>query len=137
MVAMALIAWYAGQHNVTAQEFNEAFASIPVTAILLAMFFDYGLDSGKLYDKMIKKPSNRMLGLVYAILATGVFFFAFLWLISGSIQAASAAAVVASALVALIVLMPRTGTSEWLLWLWLAETLVTAGKFLTILPGVH
>lgn len=137
LAVLALIAWYAGQHNITAQEFNESFASIPVTAILLAMFFDYGLDSGKLYDKIIKKPNNRMLGLVYAIIATGVFFFAFLWLVAGSIQAASAAAVVASALVALIVLMPRTGTSEWILWFWVAETLVTAGKFLTILPGVH
>jgi len=134
---LALMAWYAGQHNVTAQQFNEAFASIPVAAILLAMFFDYGLDSGKLYDKMVKKPSNRMVGLIYALIATGVFFFAFLWLIAGSIQAASAAAVVASGAVALLVLMPNTGTSEWVLWLWVAETLVTAGKFITILPGVH
>ena len=133
---MALIAWYAGQHNVTAQEFNEAFASIPLAAIILAMFFDYGLDSGKLYDKMIKKPSNRMLGLIYAVIASAVFFFAFLWIITGNIQAASAASVVASAVVALLVLMPNTGTSEWILWLWIAETLVTAGKFLTILPGV-
>jgi hypothetical protein len=133
----ALLAWYAGQHNLTAQEFNEAFASIPVIAIILAMFFDYGLDSGKLYDKIVKKPSNRMLGLIYALIATGVFFLAFLWLIAGSIQAASASAVVASGLVSLLVLMPNTGTSEWVLWLWVAETLVTAGKFLTILPGVH
>ncbi|ALM76210.1 hypothetical protein [Thermococcus barophilus] len=133
---MALIAWYAGQHNVTAQEFNEAFASIPVTAIILAMFFDYGLDSGKLYDKIIKKPNNRMLGLIYAMLATGVFFFAFLWLITGNIATASAASVLVAGVVALITLLPNTGTSEWLLWLWLAETFVTAGKFITILPGV-
>ena len=134
---MALLAWYAGQHNVTAQEFNQAFASISLAAILLAMFFDYGLDSGKLYDRMIKKPSNRLMGLIYALTATGVFFFAFLWLIAGSIQAASAASIVASGLVAILILMPNTGTSEWILWLWVAETLVTAGKFLTILPGVH
>jgi hypothetical protein len=134
---LALMAWYAGQHNVTAQQFNEAFASIPASAILLAMFFDYGLDSGKLYDKMVKKPSNRLVGLIYAIVATGVFFFAFLWLIAGSIQAASAASVLAAAAVAFLVLLPDTGTSEWVLWFWIAETLVTLGKFLTILPGVR
>ena len=50
---------------------------------------------------------------------------------------ASAASVLSAALVALLVFMPNTGTSEWILWLWVAETLVTAGKFLTILPGVH
>lgn len=133
---LALMAWYAGQHNVTAQQFNEAFASIPVTAIILAMFFDYGLDTGKLYDRIIRKPSSRTLGLVYAMIATGVFFLAFIWLITGSLQAASAASVLSAALVALLVFMPNTGTSEWILWLWVAETLVTAGKFLTILPGV-
>ena len=134
---LALMAWYAGQHNVTAQQFNEAFARIPVVAIILAMFFDYGLDTGKLYDRIIKKPNSRMLGLIYAMIATGVFFLAFIWLITGSLQMASAASVLSAGLVALLVFMPNTGTSEWILWLWIAETLVTAGKFLTILPGVH
>lgn len=134
---MALLAWYAGQHNVTAQEFNTAFASIPVAGILLAMFFDYGLDTGKLYDKMIKKPNNRMLGLIYAVTATGVFFFAFLWIITGNIATASAASVLAAGVVALITLLPNTGTSEWLLWLWIAETIVTHGAYLKILPAVQ
>ncbi len=134
---IAVLAWYAGQYNVTAQEFNVAFASIPVAAILLAMFFDYGLDTGKLYDKLIKKPNNRMLGLVYAIVATGIFFFAFLWIITGNIETASAASVLAAGVVALITLLPNTGTSEWLLWLWVAETLVTKGAYLKILPAVQ
>lgn len=133
---LALMAWYAGQHNVTAEQFNEAFAGIPVAAIILAMFFDYGLDTGKLYDRIIRKPNSRTLGLVYAMIATGVFFLAFIWLITGSLQAASAASVLSAGLVALLVFMPNTGTSEWILWLWIAETLVTAGKFLTLLPGV-
>ena len=134
---LALMAWYAGQHNVTAEQFNEAFASIPIAAIILAMFFDYGLDTGKLYDRIIRKPNSRMLGLIYSMIATGVFFLAFIWLITGNLQAASAASVLSAGLVALLVFMPNTGTSEWILWLWVAETLVTAGKFLTILPGVH
>ncbi|WP_297551420.1 hypothetical protein [Thermococcus sp.] len=134
---MALLAWYAGQHNVTAQEFNVAFASIPVTGILLAMFFDYGLDTGKLYDKLIKKPNNRMLGLIYAVTATGIFFFAFLWIITGNIATASAASVLAAGVVALITLLPNTGTSEWLLWLWGAETIVTHGAYVKILPAVQ
>jgi len=133
---LALMAWYAGQHNVTAEQFNEAFASIPIAAIILAMFFDYGLDTGKLYDRIIRKPNSRMLGLIYSMIATGVFFLAFIWLITGNLQAASAASVLSAGLVALLVFMPNTGTSEWILWLWVAETLVTAGKFLTILPGV-
>lgn len=134
---LALMAWYAGQHNVTAEQFNEAFASIPIAAIILAMFFDYGLDTGKLYDRIIRKPNSRMLGLIYSMIATGVFFLAFIWLITGNLQAASAASVLSAGLVALLVFMPNTETSEWILWLWVAETLVTAGKFLTILPGVH
>ena len=133
---MALLAWYAGQHNVTAQEFNIAFASIPVAGILLAMFFDYGLDTGKLYDKIIRKPNSRTLGLIYSITATGVFFFAFLWIITGNIATASAASVLAAGVVALITLLPNTGTSEWILWLWIAETLVTKGAYLKILPAV-
>ena len=43
--------------------------------------------------------------------------------------------VVVAGMYALIVLLPNTGTSEWLLWAWLAMQVVTEGQYLALLPG--
>ncbi|WP_367884207.1 hypothetical protein [Thermococcus sp. JCM 11816] len=129
---MTAIAWYAQEKSVTIAEFNAAYASIPLAGIILAMLFDYGLDTGKLYNKMLGRGKSGLSKLVFAFGgAVFVFFIVFTWLLAGTITlnlaAVTPATLVASALVALIVLLPNTGTSEWLLWLWIAETIVTGG----------
>lgn len=137
---MALISWYAQKNSVTIAEFNAAYASIPLAGILLAMLFDYGMDTGKLYNKMLGKSKSGLSKLVFAFSAVFVFFMMFTWLLAGTITlnlaAVTPATLVASALVALVILLPNTGTSEWLLWLWIAETIVTGGAHLTILPTI-
>lgn len=137
---MAGIAWYAQEKSVTIAEFNAAYASIPIAGILLALFFDYGLDTGKLYNKMLGRGKNGLSKLIFAFSAVFVFFMMFTWLLAGTITlnlaAVTPATLVASAFVALVVLLPNTGTSEWLLWLWLAETIVTKGVHLAILPAI-
>ena len=137
---MAGIAWYAQEESVTVAEFNAAYASIPLAAIILALLFDYGLDTGKLYNKMLGRGKSGLSKPVFAFGTVFVFFMMFTWLLAGTITlnltAITPATLVASALVALIVLLPNTGTSEWLLWLWIAETIVTDGAHLTILPAI-
>lgn len=137
---MALIAWYAQEKSVTIAEFNAAYASIPLVGIILALLFDYGLDTGKLYNKMLGRGKSGLSKLVFAFGAVFVFFLMFTWLLAGTITlnlaTVTPATLVASALVALVVLLPNTGTSEWLLWLWIAETIVTGGAHLTILPAI-
>jgi len=137
---MALIAWYAQAKSVTIAEFNAAYASIPLSGIFLAMLFDYGLDTGKLYNRMLGRGKSGISKLVFAFGAVFVFFIMFTWILAGTITLNFAtitpATLVASALVSLVVLMPNTGTSEWLLWLWIAETIVTGGAYLAILPAV-
>ena len=137
---MAGITWYAQEKSVTIAEFNAAYASIPLVGIFLALVFDYGLDTGKLYNRMLGRGKSGLSKLVFASGAVFVFFLMFTWLLAGTITlnlaAVTPATLVASALVALIVLLPNTGTSEWLLWLWIAETIVTGGAHLTILPAI-
>ncbi|MBO8175187.1 MAG: hypothetical protein H0Z18_08010 [Thermococcus sp.] len=134
---MALIAWYAQKNSVTIAQFNAAYASIPLSALILGMVFDYGLDTGKLYNKMLGRGKNPIQKLTFAIGAVFIFFLAFTWALAGTITLNFAtitpATLIVSAFVALVVLLPRTGTSEWLLWLWIAETIVTGGAHLTIL----
>lgn len=69
-----------------------------------------------------------------------MFFLAFTWIIAGSISldlmAISPEVLVVAGFVALIVLLPNTGTSEWLLWLWIAETIVTGGQYIAIVPAI-
>lgn len=137
---MALIAWYAQEKSVTIAEFNAAYASIPLVGIFLALVFDYGLDTGKLYNRMLGRGKSGLSKLIFAFGAVFVFFMMFTWLLAGTITlnlaAVTPATLVASALVALVVLMPNTGTSEWLLWLWIAETIVTGGAHLAIFPAI-
>ncbi|AMM53482.1 hypothetical protein [Pyrococcus kukulkanii] len=137
---MATIAWYAQEKSVSIAEFNAAYASIPLTGIMLAMLFDYGLDTGKLYNRMLGRGKSPLSKLAFAIGAVAMFFLAFTWLLAGTITLNFAtitpATLIASAFVALIILLPHTGTSEWLLWLWIAETIVTGGAYLTILPAI-
>ncbi|AJC70911.1 hypothetical protein X802_00915 [Thermococcus guaymasensis DSM 11113] len=137
---MALMAWYAQAKSVTIAEFNAAYASIPLVGIILALVFDYGLDTGKLYNRMLGRGKSGLSKLAFAFGAVFVFFMTFTWLLAGTITLNLAtitpATLVASALVALIVLLPNTGTSEWLLWLWIAETIVTGGAHLTIFPAI-
>jgi len=137
---IAAIAWYAQEMSVTIAEFNAAYASIPLVGIFLALVFDYGLDTGKLYNRMLGRGKSGLSKLVFAFGAVFVFFLMFTWLLAGTITlnlaAVTPATLVASALVALVVLLPNTGTSEWLLWLWIAETIVTGGAHLTILPAI-
>jgi len=137
---MTGIAWYAQEKSVTIAEFNAAYASIPLVGIFLALLFDYGLDTGKLYNKMLGRSKNALARLVFAFGTVFVFFMMFTWLLAGTITlnlaAVTPATLVAAALVALIVLLPNTGTSEWLLWLWIAETIVTGGAHLTIFPAI-
>ena len=136
---LALLAYYAQQHSITAADFNAAFASVPVPALLVALVFDYGLDSGKLYSRMFGKMKRAGLGFVFGLAVVAVFFFAFTWLVAGSVTlnlaAVSPATLVVAGLFALVVLLPNTGTSEWLFWAWLAMQLVTGGQHLAILPG--
>jgi len=137
---MTAIAWYAQEKSVTIAEFNAAFASIPLTGIILALVFDYGLDTGKLYNRMLGRGKSGLSKLAFAFGAVFVFFIMFTWILAGSITLNFAtitpATLVASALVSLVVLLPNTGTSEWLLWLWIAETIATKGAHLTILPAL-
>ena len=137
---MTGIAWYAQEKSVTIAEFNAAYASIPLVGILLAMLFDYGLDTGKLYNRMLGRGKNGISKLVFAFGAVFVFFMMFTWLLAGTITlnlaSVTPATLVASSLVALVVLLPNTGTSEWLLWLWIAETIVTGGAHLAIFPAI-
>lgn len=137
---MALIAWYAQEKSVTIAQFNQAYASIPIIAILIAVVFDYGLDTGKLYGKIFGKSKNSAEGFVFGLIAVAMFFLAFTWIIAGSISldlmAISPEVLVVAGFVALIVLLPNTGTSEWLLWLWIAETIVTGGQYIAIVPAI-
>lgn len=135
---LTFLAWYGAEKSITIAEFNTAYASIPFSVILLAMLFDYGLDTGKLYNRMLGRGKNPLSKLLFAITAVGIFFISFTWLVSGTITlnlaTISPPNIVAASIVALLLLMPNTGTSEWLLWLWIAETLVTQGQNLSILP---
>ena len=137
---MTLLAWYAQEKSVTVAQFNQAYASIPLVGILIAVVFDYGLDTGKLYNKIFGKGRNSLEGFIFGIVAVAAFFLAFTWTIAGSItldlMAISPEVLVAAGLVALVVLLPNTGTSEWLLWLWIAETIVTGGDYIAILPAI-
>ena len=137
---MALITWYAQKNSVTIAQFNAAYASIPLSALVLGMIFDYGLDTGKLYNKMLGRGKNPIQKLTFAIGAVTIFFLMFTWIIAGTITLNLATIqpenLIAAGVVALVVLMPNTGTSEWLLWLWIAETIVTGGAYLTILPAI-
>jgi len=137
---MALITWYAQKNSVTIAQFNAAYASIPLSALVLGMIFDYGLDTGKLYNKMLGRGKSTLSKLAFAISAVAIFFLMFTWLVAGTITLNLAIiqpeTLVAAGVVSLLVLMPNTGTSEWLLWLWIAETIVTGGAYLTILPAI-
>ena len=137
---MALLAWYAQEKSVTIAQFNQAYASIPIVGILIAVVFDYALDTGKLYTKIFGKSRNSLEGFIFGMVAVAMFFLAFTWTIAGSItldlMAISPEVLVAAGLVALVVLLPNTGTSEWLLWLWIAETIVTGGQYIAIVPAI-
>lgn len=136
---MSLIAWYASSKNVTIAQFNVAYASIPLSVILLAMVFDYGLDTGKLYNRMLGRGKNPLSKLAFAIGSVTVFFLLFTWLVAGTVtlnlSLLQPENIVAAGIVALVVLIPNTGTSEWLLWLWIATQIATGGSYLVILPA--
>ena len=107
---------------------------------MIAVVFDYALDTGKLYTKTFGKSRNSLEGFIFGMVAVAMFFLAFTWTIAGSItldlMAISPEVLVAAGLVALVVLLPNTGTSEWLLWLWIAETIVTQGQYIAIVPAI-
>ena len=137
---MAFIAWYAQKHSVTIAQFNSAYASIPFVGILAALAFDYGLDTGKLYTKMLGRGKTPLSKFILALGSVIVFFIMFTWILVGTITLNLAViqpeVLVAAGFVSIVVLMPNTGTSEWLLWLWIAETIVTQGSYVAILPAI-
>ncbi|NJE09239.1 hypothetical protein E3E31_12045 [Thermococcus sp. M39] len=135
---MAGISWYAQEQSITAAQFNQAFASIPLPVILFVVIMDYIFDTGSLYRKVWGKQKGFN-GLITALGVAGLFFVVVTWLLAGAITLnfaiISPIVYVVSGVLTLLLLWPKTGTSEFALLYWLAVQLVTKFAYLTIIPG--
>ncbi|ALM74837.1 hypothetical protein [Thermococcus barophilus] len=136
---MALIAWYAQEHSITAAQFNQAFASIPLPIIGFVVIMDYLFDTGSLYKKVWGRQKG-FAGVLSALAVAGLFFIVVTWLLAGAITLnftiITPITYVVAGVLTLLLLWPKTGTSEFSLLYWLAVQLVTGFKFLTLLGGV-
>ncbi|WP_324734944.1 hypothetical protein VFC49_07010 [Thermococcus sp. SY098] len=136
---MAGISWYAQEHSITAAQFNQAFASIPLPIIGFVVIMDYLFDTGSLYKKVWGRQKS-FAGVLSAFAVAGLFFIVVTWLLAGAITLnfaiISPITYVVAGVLTLLLLWPKTGTSEFSLLYWLAVQLVTGFKFLTLFGGV-
>ncbi|WP_297514448.1 hypothetical protein [Thermococcus sp.] len=136
VLLMAGISWYSQEHSITASQFNQAFASIPLPVILFVTIMDYLFDTGSLYKKVWGKQKGFS-GLITALGVAGVFFIIVTWMLARTISFASISPItyVVAGVLTLLLLWPKTGTSEFGLLYWFVTQLVTKFAFLTIFPG--
>lgn len=135
---MAGISWYAQEQSITAAQFNQAFASIPLPVIAFVVIMDYLFDTGSIYKKVWGRQKG-LNGLITALGVAGLFFVIVTWLLAGAItlnfSIISPIVYVVSGALTLLLLWPKTGTSEFALLYWLAVQFVTKFAYLTIMPG--
>jgi len=131
---LTVLLWYANTHSVTFADLTTGIAGISFFGILLLMLFDYAVDTGKVYSKI----AGKYTGLVSSIFFL-VFFVAFTGIIYALLVAGGASAnavtVLTAMVFAFIVVMPRTGTSVWILYVWVAATIVTGGSHFVLIPS--
>lgn len=130
---IAGVAYFAAQHDVTMYNVTKAFAAMPLALVLFLVVIDYGVDTSKFYNRLISKNIAAALGAVVLLFAT-VSFITYS-MITFNISTIVPEVAVVSAAVAILVLVPKTGTSEWVFWLWLASNIATMFNYITILPG--
>ncbi|NPA71904.1 MAG: hypothetical protein GXO35_03630 [Gammaproteobacteria bacterium] len=131
---LTVVLWYASGHSITFSDLTNAIAGIPLLVVAFLWLFDVGVDTGKVYSKI----ANKYTGLV-----SSIFFMLFFGAFTGIIYAllitagasASAVTILTAMVFAFIVVMPRTGTSVWILYVWLAATIVTGGSHFVLIPA--
>ncbi len=132
---LTVFLWYACEHSITFADLTNAIAGIPLLAVVLLWLFDIAVDTGKVYSKI----ANKYTGLVSSIFFL-VFFAAFTGIIYALLIAAGASASAVTILTAMvfafIVVMPRTGTSVWILYVWIAASLVTGFAHFVLIPTI-
>jgi len=126
--------WYANNHSVTFSDLTNAVAGIPLLVLIFLWLFDVAVDTGKVYSKIANK---------YTALVSSLFFFVFFVAFTGIIYAlflaagasASAVTILTAMVFAFFVVMPRTGTSVWIFYVWLAASIVTAFSHFVLMPA--
>ncbi|MFA4647875.1 hypothetical protein P8X24_11635 [Pyrococcus kukulkanii] len=136
---MAGISWYAQEHSITAGEFVKVFASIPLPVVLFIMIMDYLFDTGSLYRK-VSGRNKGLVGIVTALGVAGFFFITVTWLIAGTItlnfSAITPVTYVVAGSLTLLLLWPKTGTTQFVLLYYLSVQLITKFAYFTLLGGV-
>lgn len=122
-LALTIMLYYAVQHSVTFADLTNAIATVPAIFWLIAWIFDIVVDTGKVYTKMAGKWTFLGAGLGFLVLFaffTGVNYY----LLIAAGAAAGATTVLTAMLLAFLIVMPKTGTSIWILYLYVASILV-------------
>ena len=122
-LAITLILYYAVKHSVTFASLTAAIAAVPALFWIIAWIFDVVVDTGKVFNSMMKKWTSIGAGfglmLFFAVFA-GVGY----ELLVAAGAAAGASTMLVAMLMSFIIVMPRTGTSIWLIYLYAAAILV-------------
>lgn len=122
-LAITAILYYAVKHSVTFADLTAAIAGVPALFWVIAWIFDVAVDTGKVFSSMMRKYTSLGAGfgfLVFFLVFAGIGY----ELLVAAGAAASATTMLVAMLMSFIIVMPRTGTSIWLIYLYAAAVLV-------------
>jgi len=132
---LTVFLWYACKHSITFSDLTNAIAGISALVVALMMFFDLGMDTGKVYSKIANKYTSLVSSIFFLIFFAAFTAIIYALLISAG-ASASAVTIVAAMVFAFIVVMPRTGTSLWIFYVWIAAQIVTGFAHFVLIPTI-
>ena len=119
---LAFAFWVGAKNSLTIAQVVEALAHMPVWAVVFGLVLDYWLDVGGLYKRALgNKRKGRF---IYTVLITSFTALVIAWVLVGISGLSRPLGVFLGLMFALVVLLPRTGTSAVMAWAYIAALIV-------------
>ena len=134
------IFWFGIQQSVVFSDVVSALASIPLFVVLAVELIDKFVDKRDMIDRFGSYGNNQSQQYLLMFLGTGITFLAIVWAITGSLTlglgSVSPALLVVAGLIAVYVIAPETGPTEFIFWAWVASQVITQGSHLVFIPQI-
>jgi hypothetical protein len=125
------------RNGVTGKQIVEAYASPGFLTVIAIELIDKKWDKRSFWQKLAKKDDYRFVIMIVGII---VLYIAIVSLITGTLTIDVSKAPISAHIVALTfmfyLLSPETGSSEWLLFGYIAATLATGFTKFSLVPGL-
>lgn len=127
VAALSLFLWIGANNSVTIAQLANTLATMPIWVLVFALSADYILDVGTAFKRFTGQ--RRKYRALYSIVGTVLVTLIIAWLLTGAITLSFAemdpVALSVALLISVFIVLPKTGTTAFIAWIYIAALIVT------------